>query len=182
VVVASTQRATASEGVEPGQVVAELNHYFTAMVDVLFQTRGTLLGFIGDGILAVYGLPESAPDDANRAMAGAQEMLVRLTQLKASGEFPGLGDFRIGIGLHIGEVMVGNIGALQRMEYTAIGDAVNTTARVEALNKPLGTEILVTAELVEALGDGAVELRPLGDHQVKGKAQVLTVFTPVGPK
>lgn len=167
---------TAAEAMDPGQAVAELNRYFTEMVDVLFQTRGTLLGFIGDGILAVYGLPEPGPDDARQAVEGAKQMIGRLRSLKQQGEFPGLGDFSIGIGLHIGEVMVGNIGSPQRMEFTVIGDPVNTAARVESMNKPLGTSILATEEVVAALGEHTFPLRPMGEHQVKGRVQTLRLY------
>lgn len=167
---------TAAEAMDPGQAVSELNRYFTEMVDVLFQTRGTLLGFIGDGILAVYGLPEPGLDDARQAVEGARRMIERLRSLKQQGEFPGLGDFAIGIGLHVGEVMVGNIGAPQRMEFTVIGDPVNTAARVESMNKALGTSILATADVVAALGEHTFPLRPMGEHQVKGKVQTLRLF------
>jgi class 3 adenylate cyclase len=167
----------AAEAMDPAQAVAELNRYFTAMVDLLFQTRGTLLGFSGDGILSVYGLPDPEPDDGRRALAAACAMLDGVKELKRSGELQGLGDLRIGIGLHVGEVMIGNIGSSQRMEFTVIGDAVNTAARVESMNKALGTELLITADLVADLGEHDVALQAMGQHQVKGKDHRLTLYT-----
>jgi adenylate cyclase len=166
---------TATEDMDPEQVVRELNLYFSEMVDVLFRTGGTLLQLSGDGLFAVYGLPDAAPDDARRAVQAAAEMGVRLDALKARGAFPGLGDLRIGVGIHRGEAVVGNIGSPQRMEFTAIGDAVNTANRVESLNKELGTTVLVTEEVLAALGPDREQFEPMGEHHVKGKAHLVRV-------
>jgi adenylate cyclase len=166
-----------SEKMNPVELVAELNEYLTAMVDEVLRYDGTLDKFIGDAVMAVYGAPTSAgaADDAWRAVQTAHGMRVRLAQLQAQWRAQGKPELRIGIGLNHGEVVVGNIGSPQRMEYTVIGDPVNVASRVEGLNKELHTDILMTEPVYELVRD-RVESEPAGEMAVKGRAQMVRVY------
>ncbi len=123
-------------------------------------------------MLIVFGAPTHQPDDARRALAAAREMLAEVERMRDSGEFPGL---RIGVGLHRGEAVVGNVGGAQRQEYTVIGDTVNTASRVQELTKVLGRSLLLTRECRECLGEEDT-FEPLGAHGVKGRLQQLQLF------
>lgn len=158
-----------SERLEPDQLVTEMNRYFAAMTALIFANGGTLLKISGDGMLAVYGLPSPSADDDAHAVLTARQMLERVEALNAEAALPGLGPIRIGIGIHAGEVVVGNIGSPQHMEYTVMGDTVNVASRVEALNKELGTALLVTEEVAARAGHHA--LADCGEHPVKGRQE-----------
>jgi adenylate cyclase len=161
-----------SESHPPEEVLRLLNLYFGRMCEIVAVHGGLVNKFLGDGMLIVFGAPAHQPDDARRALAASREMLAEATRMSESGEFPGL---RIGIGLHRGEAVVGNVGGAQRQEYTAIGDTVNTASRVQDLTKALGRPLLLTRECREVLGDEPFE--PLGTHAVKGRLQALELFT-----
>ena len=166
---------TFSERMAPEAVLALLNTYFEAMLEILFRHDGTVIGFQGDGLLAAFGVPESRPDDAERALRAVREMLARAEELGApGGPAPGL---RIGIALHSGEVVAGNLGSRHRLEYTVLGDTVNTTARIEALNRELGTCLLVSGATLARLGD-AEELRPVGRFELRGRSEPVELYTP----
>jgi adenylate cyclase len=161
-----------SESRAPEEVLRLLNLYFGRMCDIVAEHGGVVNKFLGDGMLIVFGAPANQPDDAQRALAAARAMLAEVTRMRGSGEFPQL---RIGIGMHRGEAVVGNVGGVQRQEYTAIGDTVNTASRVQDLTKALGRSLLMTRECQEALGSEGFE--PLGSHSVKGRVQPLELFT-----
>ena len=158
-----------SESQSPEETLRVLNLYFGRMCDIVAEHGGLVNKFLGDGMLIVYGAPTHQPDDARRALAAARAMLAEAARMRESGEFPGL---RIGVGLHRGEAVVGNVGGAQRQEYTVIGDTVNTAARVQDMTKALGRSLLLTRECREALGD-ADTFVPLGAHSVKGRLQQL---------
>jgi class 3 adenylate cyclase len=135
-----------SERLAPEEVVAFLNTYFSRMVGAVFTFDGMLDKYIGDGMMAVFGAPIAHEDHALRAVKAAFRMRKELealnVELKARGE-PSLS---IGIGLHTGECVIGNIGTEQRLDYTAIGDTVNTASRIEGLTKEHQVDILVSAD------------------------------------
>jgi adenylate cyclase len=147
-----------SEALDPVDVVAQLNEYHQAMLEQIDRFGGTLDKFIGDGTLAVFGLPQagSAPTDAG-AQAGvdcARSMLEALGALNARRGARGLAPLKIGIGLCTGPVVAGNIGAPgRRLEFTVIGDTVNTAARLEGLTKELGVQVLVSEPTRARLAD-----------------------------
>ncbi|WP_257461892.1 adenylate/guanylate cyclase domain-containing protein [Archangium lipolyticum] len=161
-----------SESQSPEETLRLLNLYFGRMCEIVASHGGLVNKFLGDGMLIVFGAPTHQPDDARRALDAAREMLAEADLMRERGEFPGL---RIGVGLHRGEAVVGNVGGAQRQEYTVIGDTVNTAARVQDLTKVLGRSLLLSRECREALGqDSAFE--PLGAHAVKGRLQQLELF------
>jgi adenylate cyclase len=161
-----------SESQPAEETVRLLNLYYGRMCEIVAAHGGLVNKFLGDGMLIIFGAPTHQPDDALRALAAAREMLAEADRMRESGEFPGL---RIGMGLHRGEAVVGNVGGAQRQEYTAIGDTVNTASRVQDLTKVLDRSLLLTRECREALADIAFE--PLGTHSVKGRLQQLELFS-----
>ncbi len=161
-----------SESQPAEETVRLLNLYFGRMCEIVASHGGLVNKFLGDGMLIVFGAPTHQPDDAQRALAAAREMLAEADRMRERGEFPGL---RIGVGLHRGEAVVGNVGGAQRQEYTAIGDTVNTASRVQDLTKALDRSLLLTRECRDDLGDSDFE--PLGTHSVKGRLQPLELFS-----
>jgi adenylate cyclase len=166
---------TLSETMPAEQVAAHLNEYFPAMIDAIFAERGMVNDFIGDGILAVFGAPLPDDDHAWRAARAALAMQAALERLNAEWATRGVATLRMGIGIHTGVVFAGNVGGPSRIKYTVVGDTVNVTARLEGLNKELGTTTLITAEVERALGDRA-ETRYRGEAPVKGRAEPLRVY------
>jgi adenylate cyclase len=165
---------TLSESMPAEQVAARLNEYFEAMTAAIFTHRGMVNDFVGDGIIAFFGAPLADPDHALHAVLSAAEMDRALTALNARWGAAGLPELRMGIGVHTGQVFVGNIGGTARVKYTVVGDPVNLASRVEGLNKELGTTILVTDEARAAAGD-RVEAKDRGFHPVKGRVQPVHV-------
>jgi class 3 adenylate cyclase len=163
-----------SENQQPEEVVAFLNAYLDVMVNIIVEEGGTVDKFIGDAIMAVFGVPLAKDDDATRAVRAAVRMLRTLEQLNADRAAGGLAPLKIGIGLHTGPVVAGNIGSSKKMEYTIIGDAVNTASRIEQLTKTLGEPLLISAETHLAAGN--VSARQLNPVMVKGKSEPLHLF------
>ncbi len=170
---------TLSEHRRPGEVVGILNEFLGAMVEEVFAHGGTLDKFLGDGMMVFYGAPGHQADQAARAVRTGLGMRARLEELNAGWQVRGLPSLRIGIGVNTGPATVGNIGSKERMEYTAIGDTVNTASRVQALNKQIGTCILVTAATAEQCGD-EIRFRSHGAHSIRGKTREVELFEPIG--
>ncbi len=167
-----------SENLPPADVVSFLNRYLDIMVDVIIEQRGTIDKFIGDAIMASFGVPLShagEADDALRAVRAALGMITRLESWNLERVKGGEQPIDIGIGLHTGDVVAGNIGSAKKMEYTVIGDTVNTSSRIEQLNKHFGTRLLVSAETYALVRESVVarELEPI---EVKGKALPLRLY------
>jgi class 3 adenylate cyclase len=166
---------TLSEKLPPEDVVAFLNAYFSRMVGAVFAYDGMLDKYIGDGLMAVFGAPIVHEDHALRAVRAAFRMRAELAtlneELKARGQAP----VAIGIGLHTGECVVGNIGTEQRMDYTAIGDTVNTSSRIEGLTKEHGADILVSAETYEEVR-AFVLARRIPDARIRGRAAAVDLY------
>lgn len=140
-----------SENESPENVVGLLNHYFTAMSEIIFEHGGTLDKYIGDGLMALFGAPTATPDDARNALNAAVSMQRRLVTLKAELAEQGFDRIAIGIGLHTGVATVGYIGSDRRSEYTAIGDTVNLASRLES--NTLGGQILISEATARAAGN-----------------------------
>ena len=164
-----------SENMRAPDVVRLLNTYFDQMVDAVFDSGGTLDKFIGDGLMAVFGAPNHLPDHAMCAVRCALDMRARLEHVNLLLESEGLPSVRIGIGLHSGSVVVGNIGSSKRTEYTAIGDTVNLAARVEGLTKDHGVDVMMT-DAAYAEVKGRVDAVEIGSVAVKGKERTVQVY------
>jgi adenylate cyclase len=164
----------ASETGTPEAVVAQLNEYFGAMVEVLFRHRGTLDKFVGDMVMGLFGAPLDDPQHADHAVAAARDMLRALDALNTRWRAEGKPAVAIGIGINSGEMIAGNIGSAAIMSYTVIGDAVNLGSRLESLNKECGTRILIS-EATRARLTSPVATRSVGEVAVKGRAQPVVV-------
>lgn len=167
-----------SEESHPEDLVSQLNEYLTSMVAVVFRHGGTLDKFIGDAVMAHWGALDNAADQvhAGAALAAAADMIGELERLNAKWSGEGRMPFKIGIGVHFGEVIAGEIGSPERTEFGVIGDAVNLASRIEGLTKYFGVQLLVSGEAHEA-GGVPKEFRPVGRVRVKGRARAVALFT-----
>ncbi|MGH7355927.1 MAG: adenylate/guanylate cyclase domain-containing protein [Candidatus Rokuibacteriota bacterium] len=164
-----------SEAMTPEQIITFLNDYFTEMVDAVFEHHGVLDKFLGDGMLAVFGSLDEGAGHERRAVLSALRMKALLAKVNGERSIVGKPPIAIGIGIHTDEVIVGNIGSRKRLEYTVIGDGVNTCSRVEGLNKEFGTTILITDSTYAAIRD-EFECREMPEAQLKGKTHVPRVY------
>jgi len=168
-----------SEAHSAREVVGLLNAYLAEVVPILEAHGATVDKYIGDGIMALFGAPDAQPDHATHAVRASVAMVERVHELAprwAALGFPGM---RIGVGVHTGPAVVGTIGSPRRLDYTAVGDTVNAAARIESENKPLGTEVLVSAATYAAVPESeraalglAAEAVPV---TVKGKGVTLAL-------
>ena len=174
-----------SESLAPQEVVELLNNYFSRACEPILEQGGTVDKFIGDAIMAVFGSPAPHPDHARRAIAAALALAERASDFQAwiARRFPDRDwqDFHIGIGLHTGEVVVGNVGSPKRFEFTAIGDTVNTASRLESLTKELGWTIVASADTIKAAGPGVVT-GGAKQVRVKGRQEPVEVLEVKGLK
>jgi len=172
---------TISESMKPEDVVPLLNEYLSAMVEVVFRHDGTLDKFIGDAVMAFWGAPVSDDLHPKKAVLCAIEMIEELKILQEKWRREGRPVIEIGIGINTGDMVVGNMGSKQKMEYTVIGDNVNLGSRLEGLNKKYHTHIIVSEATFMAVRD-MVEARPLGCETVKGKTKEVTIYQILGRK
>jgi len=160
-----------AERMPPREVNLILNDFFSRMTDILFKYDGTLDKYIGDGLMAVFGAPMEKEDDAERGIRAAQEMIQSLAAMMAG--MPEERKFTIRIGINTGKVVAGNIGSPKRMDYTVIGDAVNTASRLESIADP--NQILIGEETYARV-QGKFSIRSVGPRKVKGKTVELMVY------
>ena len=170
---------TISERLSPPQLVLMLREYFTLMVGAVFDFQGTVDKFIGDALMAIFGAPTPQPNHAELAIRTALQMQALLQTFNARRLQQGSIPIRIGVGINTGNVVVGNIGSEQRLEYTAIGDAVNLASRLEGINKEYGTQIIISEFTYHQIQDRFVA-RELDEVRVKGKHEPVKIYEVLG--
>jgi adenylate cyclase len=171
---------TFSETREPDEVIEVLNRYLTSMTDVILRHGGTLVAFMGDGIMAAFGAPIPMDDHADRAYAAAREMagptLDEFNEwLRAEGKGDG---FRIGVGLNSGAVMAGNVGSQQRLEYTVIGDTTNTASRIEGMTKGTPHMIMLSESTRMMMTREHPDLEEMEAMEVRGRQAKVVIWAP----
>ncbi len=162
-----------SETMSPDDIATLLTEYFTEMVEIVFENGGTLDKFMGDAIMALWGAPMAHEDDADRAMTCALDQHAALEKLNKKWKEQGRPELGIGIGINFGEVFAGNIGSDRRLEYTVIGDAVNTASRLCSTAGP--NEILISEPFYQRLKQPP-KVEALEPIQVKGKSKKVLVY------
>ena len=157
----------------PEEIVALQNAVFGAAVEVVNTHHGIINQFLGDGLMATFGAPIQTGRDCANGLAAAHALVAAVRALVGAGRIPPL---RIGVGLHAGEVISGNIGSAQRQQYSITGNVVILAARIEQLNKDYGSQILASREVLEHAGGVPPDAEPLGPVTVKGREQPIELF------
>jgi adenylate cyclase len=168
-----------SEKLEPEEVVEFLNQYMTRMVKCVNDTKGVVDKYIGDAIMAVWGAPVSTGNDTENAINGALMMRKTLAEFNTGRGGDKHPVIRIGCGINTGPVLAGQIGSEERMEYTVIGDTVNLASRIESLNKPFGTDILISEDAYKKVKE-IFAIEKMQSIKVKGKSEAQNVYAVLG--
>jgi adenylate cyclase len=171
--------STHAEQSSPNALLDQMSVYFEQVTRAISDEKGTIDKFIGDGIMAFWGAPMSAPDHVLPACTGALRAARRMERVNEGWLADGRPTFRLRIGLNCAEVLVGNIGSSERFSYTAIGDGVNVAARLEGMNKTFGTTICISDSVFNTVASEIVA-RPLRHVQVKGRKQDFMIYELVG--
>jgi adenylate cyclase len=177
-----------AEGMPPEAVVTMLRHYHDRMTGQIFACGGSVEKYIGDEIFAIFGVPEPSPDDAANALKCAQMMLASLEIWNGERQARGEASLAIGIGLHHGPAVLGDVGSGQSLSFTVIGDTVNTASRLQGLTRELKTPLVVSDAVVRAIGevlqnDAAADLallRDAGEHALRGRTAPVRIWTWAG--
>jgi adenylate cyclase len=168
-----------SEGMNPQEVVDFLNTYFNDMIEVVYRHGGTIDKIVGDEIMVLYGTPVFTRDYCDRAVRTALDMIDQLEAFNEVRAMQGSEAVGIGIGIHQGEVVYGSIGSPRRMDFTAIGDAVNTASRLERLTRKLSSHIVISEQVYGALSKKMlreIEATDYGPASVRGKAEKFHIY------
>jgi adenylate cyclase len=171
---------TISEKLDAQELALFLNKYLSDMTRIVFKNNGTLDKYIGDAVMAFWGAPFEEPGHAAKACNAALAMMKRVRELQIQWEAQGKPRLEIGIGLNTGVASVGNMGSALRYGYTALGDAVNLSSRLEGLNKDYGTHIIANETTYQAAKDDGFIFRELDLMRVKGKLQPVTIYQLMG--
>jgi class 3 adenylate cyclase len=171
-----------SENLEPEEIFAFLNDYLGRMIEVIAARRGIIDKFLGDGILAVFGLPVPSSTHADDAFAAAMDMRVALAAMNAERLAEGRAAVRIGIGMHTGDVIAGNVGSAKKLQFTVIGDTVNLASRIEGMNKDYGSYLLISGATYERLGPAfrSAPFERIGGALVRGKSEGVDLYRLLG--
>ena len=157
----------------PAEVVEFLNGTFAFMIEAVDRHGGFINKFLGDGFMAVFGAPLDDVRAVEHAVAAARDILAEIGRRGlADGPWP----LQVGIGLHAGPAVIGNVGSPRRKEFTAIGDTVNLASRLEQLNKEFASQLLVSETVMAVLGPANATATPLGDLPIKGYAAAIRVW------
>jgi adenylate cyclase len=175
---------TRCEAMAPEEAIAFLRDFHARMEDVIFRHGGMLDKILGDGLLAVFGIPDRGHGDAGDALACAHDMIGTVAlwndERVAAGQFP----VQIGVGLHFGPVVTGDVGSERLMTFTVVGDTVNVASRLQSLSKELGTALVASDALVAAIREETLrdaqlvdELQLVGARQLRGRERETVVYT-----
>ena len=167
--------STLSETMAPEVLIGLLNEYFSKMTEVIFRNHGMIDKFIGDAVMAEFGAPVPSDDHAYWACKAAVEMLEAQHEVSKSWEAQGHSAFRIGVGIHTGYAVLGNLGSEQRSDYTCIGDAVNVSSRIEGLNKTFKTELLISEDTYAACSE-SLDAREVGHSDIRGRKEKVLLY------
>jgi adenylate cyclase len=167
-----------SEHQPPPKVIDAVNFYLNEMTEAILAAGGTLIAYMGDGIMAAFGAPLDQPDHAERALSAAREMFGPRLQrfndwLHEQGHASG---FRMGIGLNSGPVMCGNVGSEMRVEYTTLGDTTNTASRLEGMTKGTPYMVFVAGSTRERMREAPEDLVFVDDFEVRGRTDKMAVW------
>ncbi|MCB9061151.1 MAG: adenylate/guanylate cyclase domain-containing protein [Halobacteriovoraceae bacterium] len=168
-----------SENNSPEEVVNMLNAYFEIMVGIINEYGGVVDKFVGDAIMAVWGVPKSHEADCQNAVSACLKMRIELAKFNHLRISTKRNPIIMGMGLHYGEVVSGTIGSNERMEYTVIGDVVNTASRIESSTKAHGTDFLVSERIFQKTEKNFI-FEKVGDTSVKGKKEALKTYKVLG--
>jgi class 3 adenylate cyclase len=168
---------TMAERLAPEEALARLNRYYAAITPAIHAFDGTIDNFRGDGILVIFGAPRAAADAPRRAGLATIAMFEQLARLNQELVQEGREPLQMGVGLAAGDAVVGNVGTATRHGYSAVGDAVNVAARLQALSKPLGMRVIATAQIAHSCAE--LGLSPLGQLELAGHAPVEAFGVPV---
>jgi adenylate cyclase len=168
-----------SERLDPATLLRMLNQFFTEVVAAVEAEGGVVKQFTGDGVMALFGAPQTREDHAERAVRAALSIVARLAKLNVAFREQGLPPLEIGVGVHVGEVVAGLIGPDERVEYGVVGEAVNLAARVESLTKEVRAVILVSRNIASRLGP-EFRLGRTNELPVKGRSQPVEVVEVLG--
>jgi len=171
--------STHAERSSPDALLEQMSIYFEQVSRAISDELGTVDKFIGDGVMAFWGAPTALPDHVLRGCAGALRAVRRMERINNAWRADGKPTFRVRIGLHSGEVLVGNVGSLDRFSYTVVGDGVNVAARLEGMNKTFGTTICISDSMFDVVASEIVA-RPLRQVRVKGREQDFMIYELVG--
>jgi adenylate cyclase len=171
---------TFSEGRDPEVLATIVNAYFDGLCAAVFKHGGLVNAFLGDGMLAFFGAPLPQPDHADRAIAAAFEIEAFAEKFSVEQNARGIAFGHTRVGVHSGFAFVGNVGARERLQYTALGDMLNTASRLEGLNKAIGTRICASSETAKKCQN--YQFRPVGAFIVKGRHDPTDVFAPIDPQ
>ncbi|HVH79553.1 MAG TPA: adenylate/guanylate cyclase domain-containing protein, partial [Stellaceae bacterium] len=171
---------TFSEGVDPERLANVLNDYLEGVCAAIFAHGGLVNAFLGDGVLAFFGAPQPQLDHADLAVEAAFDIDRFASKFSAEQRARGANFLHTRIGIHTGFAFVGMVGSHARLQYTALGDVLNTASRLEGLNKAIGTRICVSGDIAQRLTRH--HCRPIGAFIVKGRHGATEVFEPVDPE
>lgn len=162
-----------AESKSPSEVVDYLNTVFESTIAAVVSHHGIVNKFLGDGFMALFGAPIAEGESCASAVDAALDIVARVEALVTEGKIP---PTKLGIGLHAGRAVVGNIGSAQRKEYTVIGDVVNVASRIEALNKELGSTVLASDEVYRGSGRTDLNATPREDVAIRGRSQAVKIW------
>ncbi len=168
-----------SENMKPEKIVQFLNEYFTGLEKCIARHNGVINKYIGDAVMALFGAPMQSETHACDAYAAALDMRQELVKMNQSFAKEGLPEIKFGIGLHSGPVLAGNIGAVNRMEYTVIGDTVNTASRIEGLCKQYKKDLLLSESTAQRLkeNDGQIQLTFVDQSEIRGRKEKVNLYS-----